>query len=582
MQNWFNPAREIDSIIRDAASRAGLVDFNPDVRPADPRFGDFQANGVLPYAKREGTNPRQLATQLVDLLKEDERLDPARISLSIAGPGFINFTLEPAFLLDWVQQFKSVEALAESAGAYYAGRKVLCDYPSPNTAKQMHVGHLRPMVIGEAIRRLIEFCGGKAVTDNHIGDWGTNFGTLIMSIKRTAASIDSLTLEDIELLYRDGSNLEKEQPELRDISRHELVKLQQGDEENLRIWRRIVETSNDAFESAYRRMGLHIDMTLGESYYRDKVEQIYEELASCGLAEESQGALVVFHPEHKRFATQPFIIRKADGASNYASTDLATILHRVEALGMEHIVYFTDGRQQDHFQQLFLTATKWFERSQRQLPKLDHVWWGTILGDDGKAIKTKSGEPIRLKALLDEAQERARAIVAEKNPDLSAEEQERVAEVVGIGAVRYADLSQNRTSDYVFSWDKMLSLEGNTAPYMLYAIARIHSIFRKLELEPGQGEDGASLLETPEEIALSRKLVALASSLEQTLSDLRPHFLCSYLYELAGAFSSFYNANRVMVDEPDVRARRLALCSRTLTTLKMGLELLGLKTLERM
>lgn len=582
MQNWFNPAREIDSIIRDAASTAGLVDFNPDVRPADPRFGDFQANGVLPYAKKQGTNPRQLATQLVEVLTKDARLDPERITVSIAGPGFINFRLEPAFLLDWVQQFKSADALAQSAGTYYAGRKVLCDYPSPNTAKQMHVGHLRPMVIGEAIRRLIEFCGGETVTDNHIGDWGTNFGTLIMSIKRKGVDLDTLTLEDIELLYRDGSNLEKELPELRDVSRHELVKLQQGDEENLRIWKKIVETSNDAFESAYRRMGLHIDMTLGESFYRDKVEQIYDELASCGLAEESQGALVVFHPEHKRFATQPFIIRKADGASNYASTDLATILYRVEQLGIEHIVYFTDGRQQDHFQQLFLTATKWFERSERRLPKLDHVWWGTILGEDGKAIKTKSGEPIRLKSLLDEAQERARAIVAEKNPDLSAEEQERVAEVVGVGAVRYADLSQNRTSDYVFSWDKMLSLEGNTAPYLLYAIARIHSIFRKLDLSPGEGEEGASRLETAEEIALARKLVALGSALEQTLSDLRPHFLCSYLYELAGVFSSFYNANRVMVDEPDVRARRLALCSRTLTILKMGLELLGLRTLERM
>ncbi|MEM9227261.1 MAG: arginine--tRNA ligase, partial [Verrucomicrobiota bacterium] len=300
--------------------------------------------------------------------------------------------------------------------------------------------------------------------------------------------------------------------------------------------------------------GLAPDITLGESFYRDKVDRIYDELTACGLAEESEGALVVFHPEHPRFAKQPFIIRKADGASNYASTDLATLLYRREEFGADEIVYLTDGRQRDHFEQLFLTAEKWFTKQGYTLPKLTHVWWGTILGEDGKAIKTRSGEPIYLAALLDEAIERARTIVEEKSPDLPDEEKAAIATAVGLGAVRYADLSQNRTQDYVFAWDKLLAFEGNSAPYLLMAVARVHSIFRKagVDLDATDFEAEASVLETDEELTLAGKLMNFPEAIALAASDLRPHHLCTYLYELAGEFSTFFNANRVIIDEADV------------------------------
>lgn len=462
----------------------------------------------------------------------------------------------------------------------------MLDYPSPNTAKQMHIGHLRPMVIGSAVQGLLAFCGAEVLCDNHIGDWGTNFGTLIMAIKREGVKLDSLdpanALEEIERLYKLGSSLEKEDETLRDLSRGELVKLQNADAENTALWEQIVATSNAAFEQNYQRLGVRPDMTLGESFYRDKVERIYKELSETGIAEESEGALVVFHPEHPRFAEQPFIIRKKDGASNYASTDLATLLYRVEVLGADEVIYVTDGRQQDHFEQLFLTAKKWFAAKGYRLPKLEHVWFGTILGEDGKAIKTRSGEPIRLRQLLDEAEQRALKIVEAKNPDLSAQEQAQIAQAVGIGAIRYADLSQTRTQDYVFSWDKLLTLDGNTAPYLQYAVARIHAIFRKAQLEPGQGEAGASVPQTPAELALAKKLLAFPVAIEQAAADLRPHVICGYLYELAGTFSSFYNADKVIVEEADVKARRLTLCARTLATLETGLHLLGIQTLSRM
>lgn len=599
----FDLGRYLEEQLRAAAQELdGFGEgFEPGVRPADPRFGDFQANGVLPHAKQAKANPRALATALVDALltrddfagalltpkKGETPIVPADADwgVEIAGPGFINFRAAPGLLLRWLQAYGDEPAYRTGAASRFHGRKVVIDYPSPNTAKQMHIGHLRPMVIGEAVARLLEFCGAEVTRDNHIGDWGTNFGTLIMAIKREGVDLAALgadALPEIERLYKLGTSLEKEDPAIRDISRRELVLLQQGDAENTAIWQQIVALSNAAFEKNYARLGVKPDLTLGESFYRDQVDRIYQEMADCELAEASEGALVVFHPEHPRFAEQPFIIRKKDGASNYASTDLATVLYRVEKLGADEIIYVTDGRQQDHFQQLFLTVDKWFARKGYAKPQLEHVWFGTILGEDGKAIKTRTGEPIRLAQLLDEAAERAGAIVAEKNPDLPADERAAIAEAVGVGAVRYADLSQNRTQDYVFAWDKLLAFEGNTAPYLLYAGARIRSIFRKLGLEPGQGEDAATAPETPAELALARKLAAFPAALELAIGDLRPHHLCTYLYELAGEFSSFYNADKVMVDEPDVKARRLLLCDRTLATLESGLHLLGITPLERM
>jgi len=586
MEIWFYPSKEIASILKSAAAKTDLGgDFDPQMRTADPRFGDFQANGVLPAAKQRKANPRALAQQLVDALKAENAIDESLVEVSIAGPGFVNFKLTPKFLNAWLEKFKGETELKTAAGKFYNGKKVIIDYPSPNTAKQMHVGHLRPMVIGEAVKRLLKFCGADIKTDNHIGDWGTNFGILIYGIKTQNYKLDpnnENSLEELEQMYKRGSAAVKESPEAADAARAELVKLQNGDAENVALWNAINKVSTVAFERMYKRMGLTIDMTLGESYYRDKVSRIYKELTETGLAEENQGALVVFHRDHERFAKQPFIIRKSDGASNYASTDLATVLNRVENLGAREIVYVTDGRQQDHFQQLFLTVEKWFKAKGYPLPELRHVWFGTILGEDGKAIKTKSGEPIRLKALLDEAVARAKALVKEKNPDIDEAEADKVAETVGVAAIRYCDLSQNRTNDYVFSWSKLLAFDGNTAPYLLYAAARIHSIFRKLGADIDGEFGGASTLETEQEIALARKLIALPSVFELTLSELRPHYLCTYLYELAGAFSTFYNADKVIVDDEGVKQRRLMLCARTLRILETGLRLLGIEPLQKM
>jgi len=592
MQVWFNPSLGIEDSLR--AIAVGMPafgpNFEPGVRPADPKFGDFQANGILGHAKRNQLNPRELGQQLIDAAVASGKFDPDYVELSLAGPGFINFKFTTAFLWKWLQQFTTAAHYQSGAGDLKKGRKVVIDYPSANTAKQAHIGHLRPMVIGEAIARLLDFCGAETIRDNHIGDWGTNFGTLIMKIKRDGLNLSDLgdnPLASLDQLYKEGSSLEKEQPELRDVSRGELVKLQKGDPENTALWQQIVDISMAAFDQLFAQMGVRVDMALGESFYRNKVERIYDELTETGLAEESEGALVVWHDDVKKFARDnerpyPFSIRKSDGASNYASTDLATILYRVEEFNADEVIYLTDARQQDHFQQLFLTTEKWFKAKSYPLPKMSHVWWGTILGEDKKPFKTKSGESIKLQELLDEARERAYAVVSDKNAELPEAERREIADAVGIGALKYADLSSNRTQDYVFNWDRMLSFEGNTAPYLLYAVARINSIFRKVGLDPEAPLEGASPLETDAEHALARKLMGFVNALGLTLNDLRPHFLCNYLYELAGAYSSFYNADKVMVDEPDIRARRLILCARTRTILKTGLELLGIIPLERM
>jgi arginyl-tRNA synthetase len=385
-------------------------------------------------------------------------------------------------------------------------------------------------------------------------------------------------------LYKLGSAAAESDPAVMDEARAELVRLQAGDGENLALWHRINATSLAAFQRIYDRLGIRFDETLGESFYNDKVDRVYAELAADGIAVLSEGAQVVFHPEHPRFKTQPLIVRKTDGAANYASTDLATILYRAEHFHADCILYVVDKRQGDHFEQLFLTARKWFEKRGRRLPRLVHVDFGTVLGENGKPLKTRTGDNVKLKDLLDEAVDRAFALVTQKSPEFPEDERRAIAEVVGVGSVQYADLSQNRASDYVFAWDKMISLDGNTAAYLLYALARIRSIFRRQGLECGDpaAEVGADGLQTPGEIALARKLVKFADALRLATETLCPHFLSLYLYELAGEFSTFYNADKVIVDDPPVRARRLLLCARTLLVLETGLGLLGLRTLERM
>ena len=579
----FDVAAHLDATLRSAAAGLGWTErgFEPEVRSADPAHGDFQANGALAFAKREKQNPRAYAQQLVDAIGAPG----AAFDISLAGPGFINFRLKPAALQAWLDTYDSEAHLQAGAARSHANQTWVVDYSSPNTAKQMHVGHLRSAVIGEAICRLLAFTGAKVIRDNHLGDWGTQFGKLIYGYKRWVddEALMSDPIEELERLYKLGHAATPDgSPEL-DEARQELVKLQQGDPKNVALWKKFSDVSLAAFEQIYQRLGIHFDHNLGESFYNDKVDRIYRELAETALSQVSEGAQVVFHPEHPRFAKQPFLIRKADGASNYASTDLATALYRAEHFKADGIVVVTDFRQADHFEQLYLTVRKWFAAKGYRVPELHHVTFGAVTGEDGKALKTRDGNVIKLKALLDEAEERAYALVTTKSPDLPENERREIARVVGIGSVQYADLAQNRSSNYVFSWDKMLALDGNTAPYLLYAVTRVRSIFRKAELDPAHPPvAGATPPETAQELALARKLVQFAGAVQSATTQLRPHFLCLYLYELAGAYSGFYAADKVIVDEPGVRARRLLLCHRTLVTLETGLHLLGLRTLERM
>jgi len=579
----FDVAAHLDASLRSAAAKLGLIErgFDPEVRVADPAHGDFQANGALAFAKREKQNPRAVAQQIVDPLGELREF----FDISLAGPGFINFRLKPAALLAWLQSYDSEDHLRAGAASAHSGQTWVVDYSSPNTAKQMHVGHLRSAVIGEAICRLLAFTGAKVIRDNHLGDWGTQFGKLIYGYKRWVddEALLSEPIEELERLYKLGHAATPDgSPELEE-ARRELVLLQSGDPKSVALWKKFSDVSLAAFEQIYSRLGIHFDHNLGESFYNDKVERVYRELTETGLAQVSEGALVVFHPEHPRFAKQPFLIRKADGASNYASTDLATALYRTEHFKADGIVVVTDFRQADHFEQLYLTARKWFAAKGYRVPALHHVTFGAVTGEDGKALKTRDGDVIKLKALLDEAQDRAYTLVTAKSPDLPEEERREIARTVGVGSVQYADLAQNRSSNYVFSWDKMLALDGNTAPYLLYAVTRVRSIFRKAGLDPVNPPiAGATPPETPQELVLARKLVQFAGAVQLATDQLRPHFLGLYLFELAGAYSGFYAADKVIVDDPGVRARRLLLCHRTLTVLETGLHLLGLRTLERM
>lgn len=597
MDIWFNPAKELDVILRRVAGTLDgfTEEFSPEIRPADPRFGDYQANGVLAEAKRAKANPRALATALTDALKASGEIDSSLVEISIAGPGFINFKLSPEFLAQWLVRYRGAEDLHKSAESAYRGKKVVIDYPSTNTAKQMHVGHLRIMDIGEAIARLLAFCGADLVRDNHIGDWGTNFGVLIFEIKRQNFAFpqdDEAALEQLEELYKSGTAFCKDtekNPGAMDAARAELVKLQQGDPENLALWERIVRVSNAACEKMYDVFGVKPDVTLGESFYRDKVGRVYDELSECGIAEEDDGALIVWNDDDPRYSRRnenaaPFIVRKKDGGSNYASTDLATLLYRVEHFNADEIVYVTDDRQCDHFRMLFLTAARWFKSKNYALPSLRHVSFGKILGANGKPLKTKEGGTIRLKALVAEAVERAFAIVSEKNPDLDESERRKIAETIGVAAIRYVDLMSNRTGDYMFAWERLLAFEGNTAPYLLYAVARIRSVFRKAgtSLEEISADGEKRVPATDAEVALAKKLLGFSAAVQAACDELKPHHICGYLFDLAGAFSSFYNADKVMVDDSAVRALRLRLCARTCIILETGLRLLGIEPLERM
>ena len=581
MEFSFHLIRFFEKIISNAASEIEMFDksFEPQLRIADERFGDFQSNGVLPYSKRNGLNPRELAQTLVEKIPDNELWE-----ISIAGPGFINFKLSPEFLLHWLKAIEDTEEIIKLLSTD-SPQNIIIDYSGPNTAKQMHVGHIRSTIIGESLARLLSLQGNQVIRDNHLGDWGTQFGILLYAIKRSGISLDNLGEEpvaELEDLYRQGNTWVKENDSALEKARMELVKLQDGDNENFSLWQKIRDLSLGSFEKVYELLDIKFDYAHGESFYRDQVDQVYSVLLKHEICSEDQGALVVFHPEHKRFSKQPFIIRKSDGASNYATTDLATIGYRTKEWKAEHIIYVTDGRQRDHFEQLFMTTRKWFTHEKIVSPSLSHVWFGTILGEDNKAIKTRDGQPVKLMDLLNEAIYRAKQMVKEKNPELDEEEMERRAKVIGLGAVRYADLSQDRTLDYVFSWDKLLALQGNTAPYLQYAVARIHSIFRKVKQDRSNLITPATPPKSESEKKLARKITFFPLAIEQTTKELKPHTLCVYLYELATEFSSFYNQEKVMVEDQDTQNLRLFLCAKTQLVLEIGLGILGIQTLEEM
>jgi arginyl-tRNA synthetase len=540
----------------------------------NPQFGDYQANGVMAVAKAHKMNPRELAQKVT------AQFDPAEIPATweIAGPGFINFRLDPA----WLGRTVLATALDKRLGMEPAARPetIVVDFSAPNIAKPMHVGHIRSTILGDALARVLLSLGHRVITDNHLGDWGTQFGMLIVGYRtlldRTAYERDPLA--EMERIYKAVQAQIKTDPAAAAQAREELAKLQKGDPDNLALWQEFMAVSRHAFEHIYARLNVQFDHWRGESFYNPMLPGVVQELQDKGLARPSEGAVCIFYDDDPELAGTPFLIQKQDGASLYATTDLATVKYRAETFHPDRIIYVTDSRQQLHFKQLFAAARRW-----GYTMALEHVWFGTILGEDGKPIKTRAGEPIKLEALLDEAEERARTIVRDKNPSLSEEEQDHIARVVGIGAVKYADLMQNRTADYRFSWDKMLALDGNTAPYLQYVYARIRSIFRRGELEDWRPQPGMKVrLLAPEEQDLAKQMIRWGDTLLEVERTYKPNILAAFLYDLATKFNLFYQAHVVLKAPADARPTRLLLCDLTARYLRKGLELLGIETLEAM
>ena len=561
------------------------------VRPCpELRFGDYQTNALIGLAKARKLNPRQFAEQVKAALNVNELCE----SVEVAGAGFLNFRLRTSAL---------EQCLSEAAAGHHlffdraaSPRTIVLDFSSPNVAKPMHVGHIRSTILGDCLARVLRLLGHNVITDNHIGDWGTQFGKLLLGWK-TRLNKDALArdaLAELERIYRDVNAACEADPAVLENARKELVKLQSGDPENLAIWRQMIEISLAEFDRIYQRLGVRFDYTLGESFYNPRLQATVKDLLARGVARESEGAVCVFSdgslpPKEDPFLIfrdgewqpNPCLILKSDGAANYATTDLATLAYRMETWQPEEIIYVTDGRQQLHFRQIFAIFRRWRPELANRV-KLAHVWFGSILGEDGKPFKTRSGDTIKLADLLDEAEQRAYAIVTEKNPELPENSRREIARVVGVGAVKYADLLPNRQSDYVFNWDKMLALQGNTAPYLLYSYARIRSIFRKAA-SIGTSQQPASIkLATPEEIALARHLINFGLTIEAVANEYRPNYLCNYLFELSGLFARFFeNCPVLKADEP-IRSSRLALCDLTGRVLKQGLNALGIEVLEQM
>ena len=576
----------LESKLRTAVPDSGDVPISVQATQ-DPRFGDYQANIAMQLAKVRKANPRALAQEIIARLNVADLCETPEL----AGAGFINFRLKPATL---AAHFAALAKDARLGVPVVAPRKLVIDFSSPNVAKPMHVGHIRSTFLGDALARIGRFLGHSVVTDNHIGDWGTQFGMLCLAWKTIVdkAALERDPIGELERIYKLQNERCKSEPAAMDAARAELVKLQSGDAENHAIWCEMLRLSQVQFDTIYQRLDINFDHTLGESFYNPWLKDTVAELVTRGIARESDGALCVFSdgtvPEKEDpflikdengWKPSPALVQKADGASNYTTTDLATIAYRVREFAPDEIIYVTDGRQQLHFRQFF---TIWRRLHSDSPVKLSHVWFGSILGDDGKPFKTRSGDTVKLADLLDEAEERATKVVREKNPELPENECREIGRIIGLGAVKYADLLPNRQGDYVFSWDKLLSFQGNTAPYLQNAYVRIRSIFRKAGVESGQWAVGSMEFTEAAEFALIKKLAAFGETLPGILDDHRPNLLCNYLFELANAYHSFYEACPVLKAAEPTRASRLALSDATARTLKQGLGMLGIEVPERM
>jgi arginyl-tRNA synthetase len=543
------------------------ADADPVIRRSQQeRFGDYQANGAMALAKAVGRPPRDVAAEIVGALDVADVCEPPEI----AGPGFVNLRLLPSFL---------ASAVADAAAVVPAAvpQTVVVDYSSPNVAKEMHIGHLRSSVIGDALVRVLSCLGHDVVRQNHLGDWGTQFGMLIEHLSEVG--FDGEGIGDLNALYREAQGRFESDDAFAERARQRVVALQGGDAATLSVWEGLVAESERHFDAVYSRLGVLLahDDVRGESFYNSLLDETVAELESLGLLREDQGALCAFPPGFtgRDGEPMPMIVRKSDGGYGYAATDLAALRYRVRELGADRIAYVVDARQSSHFAMLFAVAREagWLDGV-----SVEHVAFGTILGPDGRPFKTRTGETVRLADVLDEAVERAARVVAEKSPELSDDEQAAVAGAVGIGAVKYADLSNDRVKDYVFDWERMLAMEGNTAPYLQYAHARIQSILRKADVAAG-----AAVISHPAERALALALVSFDGAVQQAAELLQPHRLCTYLFELASAFTAFYEACPVLRAESDeLRASRLLLCEVTASVLRNGLGLLGIETPDRM
>lgn len=559
--------------------------FTPGVVIAsDTRFGDYQSNAAMILAKQLKTNPRALAEQIKAALQVEDLCE----KITVDGPGFLNLTLSPAALA----QRLSVIVKDDHVGVPQVekAKTIVVDFSAPNIAKPMHVGHIRSTFIGDSLARVARFIGHKVITDNHVGDWGTQFGMIIHGWKTQLdqSKLKADPIHELVSVYKAVNAAAKADESVLEICKGELVKLQQGDAENLGIWKECVRLTLEQLEKVYGALDIKFDHYLGESFYNDALAPLVAEMLNQGIATISEGATVVFSdgsvkPENDPFLIRdkdewkpaPCIIRKGDGGYLYATTDLATIDYRLKEWQADEIWYVVGAPQQLHFRQVFAAAQR-----RGITTKMIHIAFGSILGPDGKMFKTRSGETVGLLEVIDEAIERARTAADEKEQGLSDTEKDEIARIIGGGAVKYAELSQNRLTDYKFSWDKMLSLQGNTAPYLLNAYVRTRAIFRKLEGAVELTDDLA--ITEPAERALAMKLAQFAENAHDILDDHRPNLLANYLYELADTYHSFYEACHVLRSEGTARNTRLTLCEATSRVLKTGLGLLGIQTTERM